>query len=209
MAHFHNHSHGGGAKNTPIRVLNLCIALNLLFIALEAFFGWRSNSAGLISDAGHNLGDALGLLLSLLAIYLSRADSKKSKNFSRYITLINGLLLLGTVVVVVLESVERIMLPQKVHSGTVIIVSTAAIVVNGLTAWLLMREEKNDINIKAAYLHAATDMLVSVSVVVSGIIISVTGWNIIDPILSLAVSVFILIPAIKLLFSALRNMINN
>lgn len=208
MAHFHNHSHSGGVKNTPVRILYICLALNLLFVALEAFAGWRSNSAGLLSDAGHNLGDALGLLLSLFAIYMNSADGKKSKSLSGYITLANGLLLLGAVVIVIFESVWKIMHPTEVNAGTVIAVSAAAIVVNGLTAWLLMKEERNDINIKAAYLHAATDMLVSVSVVVSGIIISYTGWNMIDPLLSLAVSLFIAVPAIKLLIAALRNIIN-
>ena len=208
MAHFHNHSHSGGVKSTPVRILYICLALNLLFVALEAFAGWRSNSAGLLSDAGHNLGDALGLLLSLFAIYMNSAGGKKSKSLSGYITLANGLLLSGAVAIVIFESVGKIMHPAEVNAGAVIIVSATAIVVNGLTAWLLMKEEKNDINIKAAYLHAATDMLVSVSVVVSGIIISFTGWNMIDPVLSLAVSVFIAIPAIKLLFAALRNIIN-
>ena len=208
MAHFHNHSHNGEVKNTPVRILYICLALNLLFVALEAFAGWRSNSAGLLSDAGHNLGDALGLLLSLFAIYMNSAGGKKSKSLSGYITLANGLLLSGVVAIVIFESVGKIMHPAEVNAGAVIIVSATAIVVNGLTAWLLMKEEKNDINIKAAYLHAATDMLVSVSVVVSGIIISYTGWNMIDPVLSLAVSVFISVPAIKLLIAALRNIIN-
>lgn len=208
MAHFHNHSHNGGVKNAPVRILYICLALNLLFVALEAFAGWRSNSAGLLSDAGHNLGDALGLLLSLFAIYMNSAGGIKSKSLSGYITLANGLLLSGAVVIVLFESVGKIMHPAEVDAGAVITVSATAIVVNGLTAWLLMKEEKNDINIKAAYLHAATDMLVSVSVVVSGIIISFTGWNMIDPVLSLAVSVFIAVPAIKLLIAALRNIIN-
>ena len=96
----------------------------------------------------------------------------------------------------------------RMNAHTVIIVSAVAIIINGLTAWLLMRGQGSDINIKAAYLHAATDMLVSVSVVISGIIISLTGWNIIDPVLSLAVSLFIAIPTIKLVVSALKNIIN-
>ena len=208
MAHSHNHSHAGGLKNTPVRVLYVCLVINLLFVIAEALAGWQSNSAGLLSDAGHNLGDAMGLLLSLVAIYLSHAKGNTSKSVSKYITLANGILLLGAVVLIVSESVGKIINPHEVNAETVIIVSAAAIIVNGLTAWLLMRGQGSDINIKAAYLHAATDMLVSVSVVISGIIISFTGWNIIDPVLSLAVSLFIAIPTIKLLFAALKNIIN-
>ncbi len=208
MAHSHSHSHGGGLKNTPVRVLYICLVINLLFVVAEALAGWQSNSTGLLSDAGHNLGDALGLLLSLIAIYLGRSKGNISKSVSKYITLANGLLLLGAVALIVFESVGKIINPHEVNAHTVIIVSAAAIVVNGLTAWLLMRGQGSDINIKAAYLHAATDMLVSVSVVISGIIISFTGWNIIDPVLSLVVSIFIAIPSTKLVISALKNIIN-
>lgn len=209
MAHsHHHHGHDGGPKNTPIRVLYLCLVLNLLFVAAEAWAGWRSNSTGLLSDAGHNLADVLGLLLSLIAIYMERAKGNINKKLSKYVTLMNGLLLIGAVSLIFFESIEKIVNPQQVHAETVIIVSVAAIVVNGFTAWLLMRGEKNDINIKAAYLHAASDMLVSVAVVISGIIISFTGWNIIDPALSLLVSFFIAVPALKLVITALKNIIN-
>lgn len=207
MAHSHHHGHDGGPKNTPIRVLFLCLVLNLLFVAAEACAGWRSNSTGLLSDAGHNLADVLGLLLSLIAIYMKRAKGSINKKLSKYVTLTNGLLLIGAVSLIIFESIEKIVHPQQVHAETVIIVSVAAIVVNGFTAWLLMRGEKNDINIKAAYLHAASDMLVSVAVVISGIIISFTGWNIIDPVLSLLVSFFIAIPALKIVITALKNII--
>lgn len=207
MAHSHHHGHDGGPKNTPIRVLYLCLVLNLLFVAAEAWAGWRSNSTGLLSDAGHNLADVLGLLLSLIALYMERAKGRINKKLSKYVTLMNGLLLIGAVSLIIFESIEKIVHPQQVHAETVIIVSVAAIVVNGFTAWLLMRGEKNDINIKAAYLHAASDMLVSVAVVISGIIISFTGWNIIDPALSLLVSFFIAVPALKLVIAALKNII--
>lgn len=138
---------------------------------------------------------------------MERAKGRINKKLSKYVTLMNGLLLIGAVSLIIFESIEKIVHPQQVHAETVIIVSVAAIVVNGFTAWLLMRGEKNDINIKAAYLHAASDMLVSVAVVISGIIISFTGWNIIDPALSLLVSFFIAVPALKLVIAALKNII--
>ena len=208
MAHFHSHNHTEHSANAPVRTLYLCLAINLIFVAAEAFAGWKSNSTGLLSDAGHNLSDALGLLLSLAAIYLNRSGNKTNQTVSRYITIANGLLLLGAIALIVYESIDKIIHPQEINATAVIAVSSVAIFINGLTAWLLMKGQGDDINIKAAYLHAATDALVSVSVVISGIIISTTGWNMIDPLLSLAISIFIVFPTIKLIRTALKTIRN-
>ena len=208
MANFHSHNHTEHSANASVRTLYICLAINLLFVAAEAFAGWKSNSTGLLSDAGHNLSDALGLLLSLAAIYLNRAGNMVSKIVSRYITLANGLLLLGAIFLIVYESIDKIINPQEVNATAIIAVSSVAIFINGLTAWLLMKGQGDDINIKAAYLHAATDALVSVSVVISGIIISTTGWNMIDPLLSLAISIFIALPTIKLIHTASKTIRN-
>ena len=208
MAHFHSHNHTEHSVNVPVRILYICLAINLIFVAAEAFAGWNSNSTGLLSDAGHNLSDALGLLLSLAAIYLNRSGNRTNQTVSRYITLANGLLLLGAIALIVYESIDKIINPQEINATAVIAVSSVAIFINGLTAWLLMKGQGDDINIKAAYLHAATDALVSVSVVISGIIISTTGWNMIDPLLSLAISIFIAFPTIKLIHTALKTIRN-
>lgn len=208
MAHFHSHNHTEHPVNTPVRILYICLAINLIFVAAEALAGWKSNSTGLLSDAGHNLSDALGLLLSLAAIYLNRSGNRTNQTVSRYITLANGLLLLGAIALIVYESIDKIINPQEINATAVIAVSSVAIFINGLTAWLLMKGQGDDINIKAAYLHAATDALVSVSVVISGIIISTTGWNMIDPLLSLAISIFIALPTIKLIRTALKTIRN-
>ena len=208
MAHIHSHNHTDHSVNAPVRILYICLAINLIFVSVEAFTGWKSNSTGLMSDAGHNLSDALGLLLSLVAIYMNRSRNKASQKVSRYITLVNGLLLLGAIVLIVYESIDKIINPQEINATAVIAVSSLAILINGLTAWLLMKGRGDDINIKAAYLHAATDALVSISVVISGIIISTTGCMIIDPLLSLAVSIFIALPTINLIHTALKTIIN-
>ena len=208
MAHIHSHNHTDHSVNAPVRILYICLAINLIFVSAEAFTGWKSNSTGLLSDAGHNLSDALGLLLSLVAIYMNRSRNKASQKVSRYITLVNGLLLLGAIVLIEYESIDKIINPQEINATAVIAVSSLAILINGLTAWLLMKGRGDDINIKAAYLHAATDALVSISVVISGIIISTTGCMIIDPLLSLAVSIFIALPTINLIHTALKTIIN-
>lgn len=201
MAHSHNHTH------TSVKTLYVCLIINIVFVAIEAIIGWKSNSTGLLSDAGHNLSDTLGLLLSLIAILLESTKNKNNQKVSRYVTLINGFLLLVAVIIIVFESIDKIITPPMIDSNAVIYTSLAAIIVNGLTAYLLMKGKSSDINIKAAYLHAATDMLVSVGVIISGFAILLTGFNIIDPIISLIISTIIAVPTIKLIKEALKSII--
>ena len=132
MAHFHSHKHTEHSVNTPVRILYICLAINLIFVAAEAFAGWKSNSTGLLSDAGHNLSDALGLLLSLAAIYLNRSGNGTNQTVSRYITLANGLLLLGAIFLIVYESIDKIINPQEINATAIIAVSSVAIFINGL-----------------------------------------------------------------------------
>ena len=187
------------------RILLLAIVINICFVAAEATVGWWSNSTGLLSDAGHNLSDVLGLILSLIAIALESRSNKSSKKISRYISLANSLLLLAAVVLILKESISKIISPEEVNGTAVIVTSAIAILINGLTAWLLAKGNRDNINIKTAFLHAATDMLVSVAVVVSGIIIRVSGWYLIDPILSLLVSFVIAVPTVKLIIHTVHE----
>lgn len=204
--HDHHHHHHEAASPAMITV---CLVINLVFVAVEALIGWRSGSTGLVSDAGHNLSDALGMLLSLISLLLIQHGSRRSGFISQIITLCNALILLGAVAVIAWESIERILSPIHVQGDMVIYTALAAIFVNGLSAYLLMRGSKEDINIRAAYLHAATDMLVSVGVVLSGVIISLTSWYIIDPIISLVITLIIAIPAVRLVGTALRGLIEH
>lgn len=200
----HVHEHNELHAHNSSKILLICFLANILFVAIEAAIGYMSNSTSLVSDAGHNLSDALGLLLSLIAISMER--HQRSADSSKYVTLINALLLLVVVAVIVVESIEKILNPMTINSSAVIGTALIGIVINGLTAWLLMRGNKKNINIKAAYLHAASDTLVSVGVVISGVIIRFSGWDIIDPILSLLISLIIAIPSIKLFLSALQSL---
>ena len=202
ISHSHNHSHAG--VGASIKTIYFCLALNLLFVAAEAIIGLKSNSTGLLSDAGHNLSDALGLLLSLIALHIEKSGRKNASRTSHTVTLVNGVLLLAAVAIILVESIEKIVHPVNVDGGLVIWTAAAAIIINGLTAWLLMRGS-NNLNIKAAYLHAATDTLVSVGVVISGIIIRYTGLNIVDPLISLVISAIITVPTLKLIFRAISS----
>lgn len=201
----HKHTHQSGVAGVSARILLIAIILNIIFVMAEASVGWWGNSTGLLSDAGHNLSDVLGLILSFIAIGLENRSNASSRKVSRYVTLVNGLLLLAAVVIILIESIGKIIRPEEVNATAVIVTSTIAILVNGLTALLLMKGNTANINIKAAFLHAATDMLVSVAVVVSGVVIRLTGWNLVDPLLSLAVTLVIAVPTVRLLLTTVKD----
>lgn len=199
MAHEHHHHHHGPAaaeqslKNTYI----IAIVLNLGFVAIEAVMGIIYNSLGLLSDAGHNLSDVVSLILALVALALMASKSRKGYTYgfqksSVLISFVNALLLLVAVGVIVFESIEKIVNPTPIVGEAISWTAGAGILINGLTTYLLMRKQDHDLNSKGAYLHMLADTLVSVGVVISGIVISVTGWDIIDPVIGLVIAAIIL-----------------
>lgn len=206
MAHNHIHLSGTKSLNT---VFVVSIVLNFLFVAIEAGVGLWQNSLGLISDAGHNLSDVFGLILALVAFRLSKVHSNKRftygyKKSTILISLLNAIILLVAVGAIIVESIHKFTAPVPVNGSVVSWTAGVGIVVNGITALLLMRNQKEDLNIRGAFLHMAADTLVSVGVLISGIIISYTGMNIIDPIIGLVIAVVILVSTWHLLSESLR-----
>ncbi|MBQ7389431.1 MAG: cation transporter [Paludibacteraceae bacterium] len=178
-------------KNPSIRkTLIVCSSINMIYVVIEAVVGFRSGAVGLISDAGHNLSDVVTLLLSLWAIY----NPKKSDK----IFVINALLLIVAVLVILVESVAKLANPATVSGETIFITAGVGIVVNGITAFILMKNSAENRNIKVSFLHMIADTFVSLGVVLSGIVIKYTGIYLIDPIVSILISVVILISAVKL-----------
>lgn len=203
MSHHHSHNHELKGKASPA-ILFLCIIVNIVFVAAEAMAGVYANSSALLSDAGHNLADVLGLLLSFAAVSLER--HRCTKELSNWITLANGFLLLATVLAVVYDSAGALLVPSHVKGDVVILTALAGIVINGFTVIMLVRScEKGNINIKVAYLHALSDMLVSLGVLLSGAVVGLTGFDLIDPLVSLCVSLSISAAAVKLLVNAIKN----
>lgn len=172
MEHHHHHeiSGLGGSLN---RIFIVCIALNLLFVAVEAIVGFIYNSLGLLSDAGHNLSDVFSLALALVAFRLAKYPVSKHftygyKKSTILISLVNAVILLVAVGAILIESVYRLRHPQPVSGMAISWTAGMGIVVNGLTTWLLMRDRKTDLNVHGAFLHMLMDTLVSIGVVVSG-----------------------------------------
>ncbi len=187
----------------------VCIAVNLLFVVIEAGIGFFANSLSLLSDAGHNLSDVFSLLLVLIAFRLAKIHPNANYTFGYkkstvLISLLNAIILLVAVGLIVVESIYKFQNPTSVDGSTISWTAGIGIIINGLTAVMLMRSQKTDLNVRGAYLHMVADTLVSVGVVVSGLVISMTGWYVVDPIVSLVIAVVILVSTWRLLSDSLR-----
>jgi cobalt-zinc-cadmium efflux system protein len=191
----HDHSHAPANFNTAFAV---GIALNIAFVAMEAFYGWKINSLALLADAGHNLSDVIGLVLAwggALAGKL-RPDARHTYGWKRATILaafINALLLLVAMGSLGWEALHRLQSPEPVQGITIMAVAGVGIVVNTATALLFMRGREKDLNIRGAFLHMAADALVSAGVVVAGALALWFGWTWLDPVVSLLIAVVIVV----------------
>lgn len=191
------HDHGHAPANFD-RAFGIGIALNIGFVAIEAFYGWKIDSLALLADAGHNLSDVIGLVLAwggALAGRL-RPDARHTYGWKRATILaafINALLLLVAMGSLAWEAVHRLQTPQAVEGVTIMVVAGIGIVVNTATALLFMRGRKADLNIRGAFLHMAADALVSAGVVVAGGLALWFGWSWLDPVVSLLIAAVIVV----------------
>ncbi len=212
MEHKHHHNHHAEAAQDVASLRGIywiSIALNLTFVLVEVGVGLWKGSLGLLSDAGHNLSDVFSLVLALIAFRLAASHSTEKftygyKKGSILISLLNAVILLVAVGAIIVESIHKLRNPVAIDGGAVAWTAGIGIVINGLTAWLLMRHQKNDINTRGAFLHMAADTLVSVGVVISGIVISLTGWSFIDPIIGIVIALVILVSTWQLLAESVR-----
>jgi cobalt-zinc-cadmium efflux system protein len=199
--HDHGHSHGLGHahSHTPTnfgRAFALTTALNLALVAVQVVYGLIADSVALLADAGHNFGDAVGLVLAWIAYSLARVRANERftygyRSASILAAFANAVLLLVATGAIAWEAVRRFADPPAVAGTTVMMVAGAGIVINGLSAWILMAGQKDDLNIRGAFLHLVADAAVSVGVVIGGAIIVATGWNWIDPAVSLVIAAVI------------------
>ena len=194
----HDHSHAPANFN---RAFAIGIVLNLAFVAIEAFYGWKINSLALLADAGHNLSDVAGLVLAwggALAGKL-KPNARKTYGWQRATLLAafaNALLLLMAMGALAWEAVGRLVSPDPIANAaglTVMVVAGIGIVVNTATALLFMRGRQNDLNIRGAFLHMAADALVSAGVVVAGGLTLWMGWDWLDPVGSLLIAAVVLL----------------
>jgi cobalt-zinc-cadmium efflux system protein len=194
-AHAHGESHAGGAPDFG-RAFAIGTALNGLFVLFEVGGGILAHSTALLADAGHNLGDVLGLIGAWVAVALARRLPSARYTYGlRSGTILaslgNAAILLVSIGAILVEALRRLLLPVPVGADTVIVVALIGIVVNGATALLFAAGRKGDINIRSAFQHMAADAAISAGVVVAGIAVALTGRNWIDPAASILVALAI------------------
>ena len=195
MSHDHGHSHSHTPTNFGA-AFAAATALNLALVAVQVIYGLSAHSVALLADAGHNFGDALGLVLAWGAHVLARAKPTSRftygyRSASILSALLNAIILLIATGAIAWEAIRRFADPGEVAGATVMAVAAIGIVVNGLSAWLLVAGQKRDLNIRGAFAHLAADAGVSAGIVVAGAAILLTGWTWIDPAVSLIISIVV------------------
>ena len=210
----HNHSHGGHHHHAPVltnlnRAFIIGIVLNSAFVIIEVVAGITTNSLALLTDAGHNLADVAALALSLIAFRLSKvkADEHFTYGYSKttiLVTLVNAVVLLVGIGGVGYEAVLRLIKPEPTQGVPMAVVAGIGIVINSLSALLFLRDKDHDLNVKGAYLHMASDAVVSLGVVIAGVLIYYTHWFWLDSVVSIVIMVVILYGTWSLLTDSLR-----
>lgn len=193
------------------RAFAIAIALNTAFVGIEFGYGFLANSTALMADAGHNLSDVLGLMLAWGAAILARRLPNGRYTYglrstSMLAALFNAMLLMVACGGIAWEAVQQLLHPSPVGGLTVSVVAGIGILINGFSAWLFMSGSKDDINIRGAYLHMAADAAISLGVLVAGVAVMYSGWNWLDPLVSMLIVGFIVYSTWSLLKQSLRLM---
>jgi cobalt-zinc-cadmium efflux system protein len=213
----HRHAHNpGGHVHAPANfgtAFAIGIALNAAFVIAEVVAGLAGHSVALLADAGHNLSDALGLVVAWLASVLARRAPTARFTYglggsSILAALFNAVFLLVVIGGLSWEGIGRLYHPEPVAGKIVMLVAAIGILMNGICAWLFASGRKGDLNIRGAFMHMAADAMVSAGVVVAGLVILLTGWLWLDPLVSLAINVIIVAGTWSLLRDSMAMSLN-
>lgn len=201
--HSHDHSHATGT------VLAWSLAATFAFVAVEVLAGFQAHSLALISDAGHNFTDGLALLLAWIGVYLQSkpADETRTYGYHRAGVLtafVNAIALAILSGWILYEGAVRLSGPRPVHTGIMMGVAALGLALNGWIAWVLRRASRHDINIRGAFLHMFGDALGSAAIVAGAIVIRYTGWDRVDPALSILIAILIVWTAWGIIREALN-----
>lgn len=210
---YHHHGPMDSRRNharqqASIRILGFSVAITLIFAAVEFGAGLISGSIALLADAGHMVTDSSALLIALVAqvIATKPPTSRSSYGYGRIevlAALLNSVAMLGVVIWIGSQAIERFSSPREITGETVMIVAAIGLVVNVLVAWLLSKDQ-DSLNTRAAFVHVLGDLLGSVAAITSGAVICFSGWTPIDPLLSLFVCALIVRSTYSLLKGTLR-----
>src|SRR5665213_1907962 len=208
----HDHGHSPAPESYG-RAFVIAIGLNFALVAAQIVYGLFAHSLALLADAGHNFGDAMGLVLAWGAYAI--ADWRPSRHYTYRLraasilsAFANGLILLFATGAIGWEAIRRFTEPAPIATTTVMVVAAGAVVVNGASAWLLSGGNRSDLNMRGAFLHMIADAGVSFAVILAAAGIVLTGWQWLDPAVSLLISAVILWGTWRLLREALRLSLN-
>lgn len=204
QSHNHNHTHHQHGKAFAIG-----IGLNLIFVAVEVFYGFAANSSALMADAGHNATDVLSLVFAWTAAWLAARKPKGRYTYGLrrttiLVSILNALLLFGAMFIIGWDAFDKFIHPQPVGGTQVMVVAGIGVIINTITALLFMKGQKEDLNIRGAFLHMAADAAVSVGVVVAGLLIFFTDKQWIDPLISLLIILIIFYSAWRLFIDSIN-----
>jgi cobalt-zinc-cadmium efflux system protein len=197
MSHHHTHTHSISSPRSYGRAFAIGIALNVGFVAVEVIYGLLANSSALLADAVHNASDVLSLVFAWAAAWLATRRPKGKYTYGLrkttiLVSILNALLLFGAMAAIGWDAISKIDNPEPVASVQVMWVAGVGVIINTLTALLFMKGQKEDLNIRGAFLHMVADAGVSVGVVIAGLVITLTGILWIDPLISFMIIIVVL-----------------
>ena len=200
-AHEHDHSHNHGTGHvhgaTSGVMLWVSLGVTLSFVVVEAVAGYFAHSLALLSDAGHNLSDALALGLAAYAIWLAKSPANPRRTYGYHrvgilTALFNAVTLIVIAVFILTEAYHLFRKPDNVNGILMLWVSAVALIMNTVIAYLLHDGAKTSMNLRAAFIHMAGDALSSLAVLIAGWVVLKTGWLYADPVVSVLIALFIL-----------------
>lgn len=200
----HHHEHKVRGKN-----LVLTILLNVIITVAEAIGGFITGSMALLSDASHNLSDVISLIVTYAANRLSlrKATEKETFGFKRseiIAAFINSSTLIVLAILILVEAIKRIAIPEPVSANWVIYLAILSIVINGLSVLLIVKDVHGNMNVKSAFLHLFSDMLTSIGVLISGLAMKYFQWFWIDSLISVAIAVYLIFMSWNILVNSLK-----
>lgn len=197
--HPHNHAHSHNHSHTPTnkKILGLSFAIISLYMIIEFLGGYLFNSLALMADAGHMANDSLSLFLALIALFL---NLKWQKLFA----LINGASLVGVAVWILYEAIERWQTPTEMMALPMLGVAVIGLLVNILVAWIMLKSDQDNLNIRAAYLHVLADLFGSVVAIVAGLSAWLLNWQWVDVMASGILSLLVLRSGLSVTIQALK-----
>ena len=197
MAITHTHTHYSNAGSLAVRRLAAALAITLAFVVIEALAGFYANSLALLTDAVHNLTDVIALALSWYALRLTARAAYSGRTYGYHragilIALVNSTTLAAISLGIFYEAYRRFLAPPTVEAGVLTVVATVAFLVNAGTAWLVRRGSENDLNLRSAFVHLAGDAISTFGAILAGLAIAFTGWQRLDPLVSVVIGLLIL-----------------